>query len=193
MCNWKAENFIVPTEMLKWYLNEGAKITLNWAISYVKGTPLKDFIDLMTEKRIKADRDGKPSLSLLYKTISNSCYGRLSMNLRKRSRYEHGSGSFDRSLITRNLKHINPLLIEDGELVSWEYNYHKTSYQDSVPVHCGAFILTTSKLHVLKVYFTKFFIKLTLLKTLNAMVRHLSTQHFRILYMDTGMLKIKVR
>ena len=79
----------------------------------------------------------------------------LSMNLKKRTRFEHGSGSFDRSLITRNLKHINPLLIEDGELVSWEYNYHKTSYHDSVPVHCGAFILTTSKLHVLKVYFTK--------------------------------------
>ena len=33
------------------------------------------------------------------------------------------------------------------------------------------------------------FITLTLFKTLNAMIRHLSTQHFRILYMDTGTLK----
>ena len=77
MCNFYADNFIAPTQMIKWYLNEGANVTLDWAISYVKGTPLKHFIDLMTEKRIQADRDGKPSLSLLFKTISNSCYGRL--------------------------------------------------------------------------------------------------------------------
>ena len=77
MCNWKAENFIAPSQMLKWYMKEGAKIKLNWAISYVKATPLRSFIDRMTEKRIQADRDGKPSLSLLFKTISNSCYGRL--------------------------------------------------------------------------------------------------------------------
>ena len=73
------------------------------------------------------------------------------MNLAKRTRYEFGSGSFDQSLITPSLRHCTPLFVEDEELVSWEYNYRKTSYCDRVPVHVGSWILTTSKLHVLKV------------------------------------------
>ena len=78
MCNFKSSNFIAPTPMIKWYLKEGANISsVDWAISYVKGAPLKEFIDKQTRARIQADLAGKSSLSLLHKTISNSVYGRL--------------------------------------------------------------------------------------------------------------------
>ena len=79
MCNFEVnENFISPTPMIKWYLNEGAVVSnIEWAIAYVKGEPLKEFIDKQTQKRIEADQMNKPALSLLHKTISNSVYGRL--------------------------------------------------------------------------------------------------------------------
>ena len=81
---WRSENFICPTPLLKFYLDAGAVVRYHWVIAYERGCPLKEFIDGRTRARIAADLANKPDVSALMKCINNSCYGRLSMNLRIR-------------------------------------------------------------------------------------------------------------
>ena len=82
MNNWSSKNFICPTPLLKFYLKEGALVKYHWCIAYERGRPFKNFIDGRTAARIAADLANKPDLSKLNKDINNSCYGRLSLNLR---------------------------------------------------------------------------------------------------------------
>ena len=39
--------------------------------------PMKQFISMITEKRVQATKEGKTALAAVYKLIGNSCYGRL--------------------------------------------------------------------------------------------------------------------
>ena len=79
---WSSKNFICPSPLLKFYLKEGAIVKYHWVIAYERGKPFKQFIDSRTAARIAADIEQKPGKAKLHKDINNSCYGRLSMNLR---------------------------------------------------------------------------------------------------------------
>ena len=149
---WSSKNFLCPSPLLIFYLNEGAEVNYHWIIAYARGKPFKQFIDGQTAARIQSDIENKPGKSKLHKDISNSSYGRLSMNLSKRTNLQHGSGAHDNlALKSRYLKYITPLFCEDDSLMSFEYTLKKKGYVDSIPVHIGCFILATSKLHLLEV------------------------------------------
>ena len=69
MLNFSAKDYICPTTMIQFYLEEGANIEIDWAIAYTQGSPLRDFINGQTESRIAADREGKKMKSKLHKDI----------------------------------------------------------------------------------------------------------------------------
>ena len=69
MLTFSVKEYICPTTMIAFYLEEGATIKIDWAIAYQKGMPLRDFINGQTESRIAADREGKKMKSKLHKDI----------------------------------------------------------------------------------------------------------------------------
>ena len=69
MLTFSAKEYICPTTMIQFYLEEGANIEIDWAIAYTEGLPLRDFINGQTESRIAADREGKKMKSKLHKDI----------------------------------------------------------------------------------------------------------------------------
>ena len=108
------------------------------------------------------------------------------MNLSKRQKIVHSNGLMDSKLVgNRYLKQINMLSCESDTLRSFEYVMRPSMYTDTIPVHIGCWILASSKLHILKVIYLKFLI-LLYVKTLRSMMNHLSTQHFQLIYSDTG-------
>ena len=152
MLTWSVKNYIAPTTLIQFYLSQGAEIKIDWAVAYYKSDPLNDFIQGQTLSRIQADKEGKTMKSKLHKTISNSCYGRLSMNLSKRNRISHSNGFYDADLIKHcNLKQFSLLECEDDNLIAYEYIFDKKKILDQIPVHLGHWILSNSKLHILEV------------------------------------------
>ena len=69
MLTFSTKEYICPTTMIQFYLEEGAEIKIDWAIAYSKGEPLRDFICGQTAARITADRQGKKMKSKLHKDI----------------------------------------------------------------------------------------------------------------------------
>ena len=88
------------------------------------------------------------------------------------------------------MKNVTPLFCEDDTIMSWEYTLRKKSYMDQIPVHLGAWILATSKLHLLEVIsFILVLYSNIIFKTLSALDNHLSHMHYQLLYVDTGLFK----
>ena len=155
MLTWSVKDYITPTTLIQFYLKQGAEIKIDWAIAYYRSNPLNQFIQGQTASRIQADKDGKTMKSKLHKTISNSCYGRLSMNLTKRKEIKHSNGLYDANLLRNcNLKEFSLLNCEDDNVVAFEYVFDKKKILDQIPVQLGHWILANSKLHILEVMFT---------------------------------------
>ena len=154
MLTWSVKNYITPTTLIQFYLKEGAEIKIDWAIAYYRSNPLNQFIQGQTTSRIQADKEGKTMKSKLHKTISNSCYGRLSMNLTKRKEIKHSNGLYDANLLRNcNLKEFSLLNCEDDNVIAYEYVFDKKNILDQIPVQLGHWILANSKLHILEVIF----------------------------------------
>ena len=152
MLTWSVQNYITPTTLIQFYLKQGAEIKIEWAIAYYRSDPLNHFIQGQTSSRIQADKEGKAMKSKLHKTISNSCYGRLSMNLTKRKEIKHSNGLYDADLLKNcNLKQFSMLKCEDDNLLAYEYVLEKKKILDQIPVQLGHWILANSKLHILEV------------------------------------------
>ena len=74
------------------------------------------------------------------------------MNLQNRNRYAFGAGLSDMSMLNNKyLKSCQPLHMEDSEEVVWEYTFSQSKVTDSIAIHVGQWILSLSKLHILKV------------------------------------------
>ena len=160
MLTWSVKNYITPTTLIQFYLKQGAEIKIDWAIAYDRQDPLNHFIQGQTRSRIQADKEGKAMKSKLHKTISNSCYGRLSMNLTKRKKIKHSNGLYDADLLRNcSLKQFSLLKCEDDNLVPYEYIFDNKKILDQIPVQLGHWILANSKLHILEV--NQFFLNST--------------------------------
>lgn len=66
-------NYILTTDLYLFYRRVGMKISnLRWAIEYTADTPVKNFIETMTQHRKDAERVGNKALVALFKLIINS-------------------------------------------------------------------------------------------------------------------------
>ena len=187
MLTWSVKNYITPTTLIQFYLKQGAEIKIDWAIAYYRSDPLNQFIQGQTASRIQADKEGKTMKSKLHKTISNSCYGRLSMNLTKRKEIKHSNGLYDANLLRNcNLKEVSLLNCEDDNVIAYEYVFDKKKILDQIPVQLGHWILANSKLHILEVMIIPSEQIKYLFQTLDAIYNNISSKHFEIIYSDTG-------
>ena len=101
MLCFHAEKYVTSTIMLKFLLTHGAVVEdINWAVAYVEGRPLTDFIGLQTIKRIEADQENQPHKSKLRKLVVNSCYGRASVSLCKFKKLRNHLINLDESFKT---------------------------------------------------------------------------------------------
>ena len=79
------DQYLLTTDLAKFYLEKGLELSnLTLAIEYTRSKPLAKFVDTVTEKRKQATRLGDSNLQNTWKLISNSSYGRLTLNLLKR-------------------------------------------------------------------------------------------------------------
>ena len=152
MLMFEAKNVIYPSTLVKFYLKYGAIVTIEFAIAYTPAPALRRFITQQTALRIEADNQGHPEKALLAKTVMNSSFGRNCMNYEKRSKQIYSNGLQDTQLLNnRYLKYVEPILSEGSSVATWEYTLRQKNYTDVVPVSLGSWILSASKLHVLKV------------------------------------------
>ena len=74
---YNAENILLTTEMVRFYMDHHMEIcNIRYCIEFTRDKPLKNFVETVTKKRIKATHEKKDSLQLLYKLVANSSYGR---------------------------------------------------------------------------------------------------------------------
>ena len=84
------DQYVLTTDMAKFYLEKGMELSnLTLAIEYTRSTPLANFVNTVTEKRKEATRIGDQNLQNTWKLISNSSYGRMTLNLMKRNTYKY--------------------------------------------------------------------------------------------------------
>ena len=84
------EQYVLTSELARFYVKKGMILSnLTLAVEYTRSKPLKTFVDTVTEKRKQATRTGDKNLQNTWKLVSNSCYGRLSLNLLKRRQYTY--------------------------------------------------------------------------------------------------------
>ena len=84
------KQYLLTTDLAQFYASKGMQLTnLTIAIEYTRSTPLKKFIDTVTAKRKEATLTGDTNLQNTWKLVSNSCYGRLTLNLKKRRRFSY--------------------------------------------------------------------------------------------------------
>ena len=88
------DQYLMTTDLAKFYLEKGLELSnLTLAIEYTKSRPLANFVETVTEKRKEATRIGDQHLQNTWKLISNSSYGRMSLNLLKRRKYDFKKAS----------------------------------------------------------------------------------------------------
>ena len=84
------KQYVLTSDLARFYITKGMHLTnLTLAIEYTKSKPLKKFIDTVTAKRKEATLTGDSNLQNTWKLVSNSCYGRLTLNLMKRRKYKY--------------------------------------------------------------------------------------------------------
>ena len=84
------EQYLLTTDLAKFYIGLGMEVSnLTLAIEYTKSKPLAKFVETVTEKRKEATRIGDQNLQNTWKLISNSSYGRMTLNLLKRRNYSY--------------------------------------------------------------------------------------------------------
>ena len=128
------DQYIMTTDLALFYMDKGMELSnLTLAIEYTRSKPLKKFIDTVTEKRKEATVTGDTNLQNTWKLVSNSCYGRLSLNLKKRRQYKYKT-STDAPIVDENpfITNITPV-VGEFETNYVEVTRKKRRITDKVP------------------------------------------------------------
>ena len=155
---FSAENILLDTKLLQYYLSLGMVITkVYYAMEYIPSKPFARFVNDLTQLRIDASylsKEGKKvegeMKQMMAKMLLNSSYGRMGMNLEKRDRVV-----FCRS---ENLPiHTNTILFKRQCQLQGEYEMDlhevtkiKRRQTDTIPVQIAMVILQRAKLHLLR-------------------------------------------
>ena len=148
----KAENILLYSPLLKWYLNHGLQVTkIHTYISYTSGRPFKWFPEEVSVARRAADQDkNKRKLGDTAKLKGNSFYGKMIENLEK-----HISTKFttDEKLIDKIFR--SPFF-DDLEEISegvFEVRQRKRQVTITRPYQCGIAVYQLVKLRMLEFYY----------------------------------------
>ena len=132
---FNAENYLLTTDLALFYLRKGLKLTnLRLAIEYPKTRPLKNFVNLVTNKRKEATRLKDNNLQQTFKLVMNSSYGRLGLNLENRKYFVYKKIPKQPAADCKTKK-VNRVTMVNGEFDAEyiEIEKPKLRYSDSVP------------------------------------------------------------
>jgi G:T-mismatch repair DNA endonuclease (very short patch repair protein) len=95
----KGERILLFSELAKWYLNNGLKITRIYTLNeYTPSAPFKDFGESVSNARREGDSDpSKAILADTNKLIGNSCYGKTIVNKDKHKTIKYIDGDKEAS------------------------------------------------------------------------------------------------
>ena len=166
------KQILLTTTMAQFFISQGMILSnIGVVVEFEKACPLKGFVNKATAERIKASRDNDAQKSELYKRVVNSSYGRSGMRTDNRVTVQYKRHS---RIINSTFEKSRTPLRGEFETDLYEIQSEKTSVVDKIPVHLNFFILSNSKLIILK--------------CLSDFLDHLDCTKVRLQYMDTDSL-----
>ena len=149
----KAEQILLATPLLKWYIEHGMKVTrIYQVIEYSKPSPcFSSFVEEVSKARRKGDENSSnSSLAETMKLIGNSAFGSMIMNKTKHKKIYYLEKYEDLS------KAINsPKFEKLTEIANdfYEIEAFKKNIMLNLPIQIGFFILQLAKLRMLEFYY----------------------------------------
>ena len=149
---FNAENHLLMTPLVNFYLNKGLKISnIKKFIQYIPSNCLSPFVKLVTEMRIDAEKINSPTKGNTAKIYGNSGYGKLCERV----------SNYTKTVLVSNAKFlsqklVSPLFKSDNILqTEGEQGIHEVVMDDrklidDKPVHAGIAILQYSKIMMLE-------------------------------------------
>jgi hypothetical protein len=167
----KAENILLSTPLLKWYLSHGLVVTkVHKVYEFAPKACFKSFVDRVTQRRQQGDVNPSDKVSAnLWKLVGNSAYGSLIMN---KERHVNTTYTDKRYMAARR---VNWPRFRNMEIVNedmCEISTAKKTIRDNMPVHVGKFVLDYAKLRMLQFYY-------------DVVDNRIPREHFQYLQMDT--------
>ena len=147
-----AKNILLSTNLLKWYIDHGLKMTVvHRIIEFKPERCFRDFVHKVCDARRAGDIDkSKEIIANTMKLLLNSAYGSLNMRKNKHRQivYVKGEQQLRLHVNDHRFRHVTPL---DDDIFEVEMAKRKIKYD--VPNYLAHFILNTAKLRVLSYYY----------------------------------------
>jgi len=170
----KAQQILIATPLLIWYLRHGMKVTkIYQVIEY--NTPsycFQEFMEQISSARRLGDSQKNTSFADTMKLIGNSAFGSMIMNKAKHKNIYYVKGIEEAS------KAVNDELFEKLSEIGADYyevERFKSKIQLNLPIQIGYFILQLAKLHMLSFYY-------------DFLDKFLERESFQLTQMDTDSL-----
>ena len=145
----KGKEILLSTALIKWYLKHGLRITkIHQVIEFFGGTPFKNFVQEITEKRKEGSRNpDKAVLAQTYKLIGNSSYGSMLMDQMKfeKTSLVQGEQTARGKINSPRFKQLDML----GEEL-YEMSESPSKIRLKIPIYIGYQILQLAKLRMLE-------------------------------------------
>ncbi len=169
--SYKGEKILLATPLLKFYLEEGLKVTRVYqAIQWTSKSCFGPFGDFVSESRREADADPHQKiLGETAKTVGNAGYGRFLMDVTRHQKvaYEEDEGKVTRA--------INSFFFRDLEELPagvYEIKSAKKRIKCDLPIQIGYFVYQYAKLRMLEFYY-------------RCIDKYLARENYEYLEMDT--------
>jgi hypothetical protein len=174
----KATAICLYTPLLKWYLENGLKVTkvYSW-IPAIRNAPFKYFTEWVTDSRRAGDAEPcKKPIAEAAKTTGNSAFGGTVMNKSKQTttKYTTNQGKARKQVADWTFKSLNEIEQKDGGVVYETVNIKKKIMQDT-PIQVGCAIFQLAKLRMISFVY-------------EVMYKFLDPMSYQLLEMDTDSL-----
>jgi hypothetical protein len=167
----KAEKMLIATPLLKWYIEQGLKVTkIYQVVEFFPHACFRGFVHKVSQARRAGDIDeSKAVLADTMKLIGNSAYGSMIMNKTKHKKITFVEGYTDAAELV-NTPDFEKLTEIDNDF--YEIQRFKKKISLDLPIQIGYFILQLAKLRMLQFYY-------------DFLCRYIERRHFQFLEMDT--------
>ena len=167
----KAEKIYLSTDLLRWYMQHGLKVTkVHEVIEYKFAACFSDFRDKICARRREGDTDpSKSVLSETAKVLGNAAYGSLLLDKTKHTnvKYVHSKHKAHLAVNDPSFKNLTEL---PGELYEVEMSKKMTVLD--LPIQLAFCILQNAKLEMLKFYY-------------DFLCKYVDKADFQLTHMDT--------
>jgi G:T-mismatch repair DNA endonuclease (very short patch repair protein) len=168
----KAEQILLATPLLKWYINHGLKVTkVHQTVEYANPSfCFNSFVEEVSSSRRQGDIDqDKSTLAETFKLIGNSAFGSMIMNKMRHKKISYVDNYESLSKCINNPKFEKMTEISDE---FYEIESSKNKVNLDLPTLLGFWILQLAKLRMLEFYY-------------DFVDKYVKREHFQYCEMDT--------